>query len=411
MLLPSSPSSTSFRQGQIPMFSALGHGMCQNTMTVAAGRRLRIMAGRQGEVIILHQDDRVFGIHLAEDRVGEFLVHGLVLAPILGAEDGPGVRHVAERPQPFVREAVVVALLFFLGEPHTPNQIRFFAGRHQYVIFAIDRIAIGGAAAVSHPDTGTGAHHGLERGHESARRVLNFHRSFAGVLMNVGFAVGEDDHLLAVKIPVEALLQALRGPLAGRIVAIVRHPADQFADVAENGLKLAAVLAATAQQAAQFAAPVIARSLGRPDGHTERSKAENAEGDDQKSARLRFAAIDETEIVQENCKAEFLPLVGDRHDAHMHPAGGQRGDGAPFMEVGGAVGIQRSNPAAHRPTTELLGKPDGGSARFQIRIADRGAHHAFVARECGDLLLKLRGFAIPAVRQRFFDAHEHQIGT
>ena len=50
---------------------------------------------------------------------------------------GPGVGHVTEGPQPFVREAVVVALLLFLGEPDTPNQVGLFAGRHQHVILAI----------------------------------------------------------------------------------------------------------------------------------------------------------------------------------------------------------------------------------------------------------------------------------
>jgi GTP cyclohydrolase II len=40
----------------------------------------------------------------------------VVLPPVLGAEHRPGVRHVAQGPQPFVREAVVVALLLFLGE-------------------------------------------------------------------------------------------------------------------------------------------------------------------------------------------------------------------------------------------------------------------------------------------------------
>ncbi len=45
MSLPSSPSSSSTRHGQIANASGLGHGMCQNVMIVAFGSRSRIIRG------------------------------------------------------------------------------------------------------------------------------------------------------------------------------------------------------------------------------------------------------------------------------------------------------------------------------------------------------------------------------
>ena len=45
MLLPSRPSSSSSRHGQIANASGFGHGMCQNVMIVAFGRRSRIIRG------------------------------------------------------------------------------------------------------------------------------------------------------------------------------------------------------------------------------------------------------------------------------------------------------------------------------------------------------------------------------
>ncbi len=45
MLVPSSPSSSSSRQGQMPKRSALGQGMCQKVMMVARGSRSRIIRG------------------------------------------------------------------------------------------------------------------------------------------------------------------------------------------------------------------------------------------------------------------------------------------------------------------------------------------------------------------------------
>ena len=44
-LEPSRPEISSSRHGQMPMRSALGHGMCQNMMMVARGSVSRIMRG------------------------------------------------------------------------------------------------------------------------------------------------------------------------------------------------------------------------------------------------------------------------------------------------------------------------------------------------------------------------------
>ena len=45
IVLPSIPSRISSRHGQMPNDSEFGHGMCQNVMIVALGRRSRIMRG------------------------------------------------------------------------------------------------------------------------------------------------------------------------------------------------------------------------------------------------------------------------------------------------------------------------------------------------------------------------------
>src|SRR6266513_2690465 len=89
IVLPSRPSSSSSRQGQMPNDSGFGHGMCQ-------------------KMIILHQHDRVVGARLGLDRVGEAPVHAHVLLPVGRAEYRPHVRDVAQRPKTFVGEAVVI---------------------------------------------------------------------------------------------------------------------------------------------------------------------------------------------------------------------------------------------------------------------------------------------------------------
>ena len=66
-------------------------------------------------MIVLHEDDGVgTAFHLLEHGAcAKRCVDALVALPVAGAEDGPGVRDVTERPQPFIGEAVVVARLFF----------------------------------------------------------------------------------------------------------------------------------------------------------------------------------------------------------------------------------------------------------------------------------------------------------
>ena len=49
MVLPSSPSSSSSRQGQIANASGLGQGMCQNEMIVAAGSVWLIIRGNSAK--------------------------------------------------------------------------------------------------------------------------------------------------------------------------------------------------------------------------------------------------------------------------------------------------------------------------------------------------------------------------
>ena len=88
--------------------------MCQKMATRASGPLLLDHARQQREMIILHQHDGFFlALHLLEQGVGEFPVHGAVMLPILGAEDRPRVGDVAERPESFVGESEIEALLLF----------------------------------------------------------------------------------------------------------------------------------------------------------------------------------------------------------------------------------------------------------------------------------------------------------
>lgn len=74
------------------------------------------------EAVVLHQDDRVFGVDLAIERPHELRLDGLVLTPIVGPEHRPIVGDVAEGPEPLVGEPVVAFVFLSRGRSRSPNK-------------------------------------------------------------------------------------------------------------------------------------------------------------------------------------------------------------------------------------------------------------------------------------------------
>jgi hypothetical protein len=69
-------------------------------------------ARQEREVVILHKDDRVLAVRLVGDDLSEATIHVLVVLPVRRAEYRARMRDVAKRPESFIGEAEVVALLF-----------------------------------------------------------------------------------------------------------------------------------------------------------------------------------------------------------------------------------------------------------------------------------------------------------
>src|SRR4030067_903895 len=80
--------------------------------------------GQEGKVIVLNEHARLVNtFKLAERDPRKLLVHRLIVSPILGSKDGPGVGDMAEGPQPLVGKAIVVDLLFLLRQPDPPEGV------------------------------------------------------------------------------------------------------------------------------------------------------------------------------------------------------------------------------------------------------------------------------------------------
>ena len=374
------------------------------------GKALADHGRSEGEMIVLHQDDGVLGIHFAADGVSEFLIDGAVEAPIFGAEDGPRMSHMAKRPESFVGEAVVVALLFLFGEPDTADVIGLLSGGHADMIVTVHGFAVGAAAAVSYPNTGAGAHDGLERGDQAAGGMPDFNFSLGRVFVDVGLAIGEDNDRFSVEVAVECLLEALGGPQAGRVFAFAGHARNQFAHVAQDGLKFAALFAGSMQQFADFKAPLVARAAGDQNRDAKGHDSEKAEDSQEEELRIGLAALDVAEVVDQNGEAELLSLLGNRHGADQNAAGGQHGDGAPLAQRLLAIVARFADARAHLRTTELIRHARGDRAGGEVDVTGGDCDDALVCSERHQLLAKICR-VIPGICQGRLRSDKHQLRT
>ena len=109
---------------------------------------------------------------------------------------------VAERPEPFVGETVVIASLFLGGQPDATDLVSGIFRRYSDAVMLIDYLFVGRAAAVGDPGALAGAHDRLQRRDQPAGRLL-YLDVIAAVLVNIGFAVGNDDHVFAAQFAVK----------------------------------------------------------------------------------------------------------------------------------------------------------------------------------------------------------------
>src|ERR1700723_2887867 len=121
------------------------------------------------EMIILHQNHGRFrAAQFFDHDFREFFIYALILQPVIGTEKRARVRDVAERPEPFVRETVIVAVFFFLGQPDASQRVVRIVRRHANVVVLVDSILISVARAMCDPCAVASQHDGLKRSYDAA---------------------------------------------------------------------------------------------------------------------------------------------------------------------------------------------------------------------------------------------------
>src|SRR5438309_1294238 len=109
-------------------------------------------------MIVLYQHNGMLGArHLFEQGIGKLAIDFTVCFPILSAKDGARVRDVAEWPEPFVGEAIVVAFFFLLGEPDAAKSVLRLFRRHTQAIVGIHGVMIRVTRAMRNPGSMAGA--------------------------------------------------------------------------------------------------------------------------------------------------------------------------------------------------------------------------------------------------------------
>ncbi len=250
---------------------------------------------QEGEVVVLHEDDRPLDIvHLVEHGVGELPVHLPVVLPVVHAEDRTRVRDVAQRPESFVREAEVVALFFLGGQPHAPQRVPRAIGRHANAPSGVDHLAIRVAGGVRDPGAVARHEHRLERRDDAARRHHGLDVPPATHVL-VRLAVRHDDEPRAAQAFLHADPQPLGGPQRIRRLAQARlgfgaglrrrEALRQARRLGRNRIEQASRLAFGARRDAPE--PQIAHPAGRPRNRRQHGRLHDEVGDDDNQEDLR----------------------------------------------------------------------------------------------------------------------------
>ncbi len=177
---------------------------------------------QQREMVVLDQDDRTVGLDLLEYRIGELSVDRPVGLPVACPKHRTRESDMAQRPQAFVGGAEVMALVLFLAQPHAPQRIGRVIRRNRDAVVGIDRLPIGGSAAMRNPDAATGAQDRLERRDQAARRRFQFNGAVLG-LVSVRFPIGYDDDFGIEQLVVQKRAQPFGRPVHDRMIFRIRR--------------------------------------------------------------------------------------------------------------------------------------------------------------------------------------------
>jgi hypothetical protein len=193
--------------GQMPATSAFGHGCAKQTRHDVR-REVAHEFRHEREVIVLNEQQSIRA-RLLDRRARERLVHRLIRGPVGGTECRLRVRDVAERPDSFVREPRVVALVPLFFDPEPAQRVFGCVRRDGDSSCAIRGDSVRRTAAMSDPRSSARAQDRLDAGHETAGWLPNDDLAAVFELVRVGLAIGDDHQPAAGDPGADQLAKAL----------------------------------------------------------------------------------------------------------------------------------------------------------------------------------------------------------
>jgi ferredoxin len=234
---------------------------------------------------------------------------------------------VTQWPQPFVREAVVVAVLLLVAEPEAPQGVARRRRRDSNAVAQIDDVAVRASAAVCDPCAAACPHDRLDRRDEAAGGDLQLD-PVRGRIVDIRLPVGHHDDFRTGQLVCERLPQRVGAPIdlggidrASRLVELAqqeaRPPAEhRRIDVDEPAISPGFRLLEGATRQLQ---PSPYHQQG--DDRCERCPDERDAGkrDDDPNSRLLTTLLGERQIVQQNEMPAGISY-GDRERPHNQPS-------------------------------------------------------------------------------------------
>src|SRR5208283_1802035 len=180
------------------------------------GARLLDHAWQKNEMVVLHQDDRLLDVlRFFQDRIREFSVDLLVIAPVGGSKQRTGVCYVAKRPQTLVGKAIVITFLFFLTQPETSQGIARVVGRNPQAVIEVHGFAVGIAAAMSDPGAIAGLQHWLQS-RDQTTGGNDYLQVLSSATMKIWLPVGYRDQTAIPQFAAHVHCQPVRCPYGFR---------------------------------------------------------------------------------------------------------------------------------------------------------------------------------------------------
>src|SRR4030042_6735309 len=147
-------------------------------------------------MVVLYEHYRPSVPYFLQYRIGKYPVYLFISQPVSFIEYRRYESNMAERPQPFIGEAEIIALHFLLCQPHPSQHVLRTVRRYHNTVISINHSPVGITGTLGNPRAPGGAQHRVQGFRQTADRVVPAYL-ITGHGMDIRLAVGNNDEKIA----------------------------------------------------------------------------------------------------------------------------------------------------------------------------------------------------------------------